>query len=276
VKTLPVPAGSRKLSAFSLHGGVVKGGRAVWARELRYRDAHVNSSAVGWGALFATNKENAKRAAISDYPGAPNASVVMDIDVDKRGESPRAVTPEEVARLKKLVTDWVKERQDDVAVIVDDEDAEVGSGGGPDGRGVDGDTNAEGKGSGGGADAFVGTGGGGGGAGAGYGRDKGRGGGGGGAVEAPGGSGDDTPSGTEAALDSLFGPAEPRHPLSSTTSQEMPLRPKKRRSKWLVLQRRDHRTDSNAESITGESSDHSSDADFTANDSPLRGRGVPT
>jgi len=46
VKTLPVPAGSRKLSAISLHGGVVKRGRAVWARELRYLDAHVNSSAV--------------------------------------------------------------------------------------------------------------------------------------------------------------------------------------------------------------------------------------
>ena len=172
----------------------------------------------------------------------------MDIDADRRGESPRAVTPEEVARLKKLVTDWVKERQDDVAAIVNDEDADVGGGGGPDGGGVDGDTNAEGKGSGGG----------------------------GGAVEAPGGSGDDTPSGTEAALDSLFGPAEPRHPLSPTTSQEMPLRPKKRRLKWLVLLRRDDRTDANAESSTGESSDHSSDADFTANDSPLRGRGTPT
>jgi len=135
VKTLPVPAGSRKLSAFSLHGGDVKGGRAVWARELRYLDAHVNSSAGSWGALITTNKENAKRAAISDDPGAPNASVHMDIDVDKRGESPRAVTPEEVARLKKLVTDWVKELQDDVAVIVDDEDADVGGGGGPDGRG---------------------------------------------------------------------------------------------------------------------------------------------
>jgi len=150
----------------------------------------------------------------------------MDIDVDKRGESPRAVTLEEVARLKKLVTAWVKERQDDVAVIVDDEDADVGSGGGPDGQGVDGDTHADGKGSGGGADAFVGTGGGDGGAGAGYGREKGRGSGGGGAVAAPGGSGDDTPSGKVAALDSLFGPAEPRHPLSPTTSQEMPLRPK--------------------------------------------------
>ena len=276
MKTLPVPAGSRKLSAFSLHGGVVQGGRAIWARELRYLDAHVNSSAGSWGALFTTNKENAKRAAISDDPGAPNASVDIDIDVDKRGESLRAVSPEEVARLKRLVTDWVKERQDDVAVIVDDEDADVGGSGGPYGQRVYGDTNAEGMGSGGGADAHVGTGGGGWDAGAGYGRDKGRGGGGGGAVEAPGGSGDDTPSGTEAALDSLFGPAEPRHPLSPTTSQEMSLRRKKRQSKWLVLQRRDDRTDSNAESSTGESSDHISDADFTANDSPLRGRGVPT
>jgi len=102
-----LPVGSKKPSALGLQGGVVKMGRVVWAKELKYLHAHVDNSTDGWGVLISTNKGNKERATITDDPGVPNASIELDIAVDKKGKSVEVVTPAEVARLKKLVRDWV-------------------------------------------------------------------------------------------------------------------------------------------------------------------------
>jgi len=48
--------GRKKPSASSLHGGVVKTGRVVWAKELKYFHAHVDTSTNGRGSLISTNK----------------------------------------------------------------------------------------------------------------------------------------------------------------------------------------------------------------------------
>ena len=88
-----LPVGSKKPSASGQHGGVVKMGRVFWAKELKYLHAHVDSSTDGWGALVSTNKGNKERATITDDPGVPNATIELDIAVDKKGESVEVVTP---------------------------------------------------------------------------------------------------------------------------------------------------------------------------------------
>ena len=255
-----LPAGSKKPSASGLHGGVVKMGRVVWAKELKYLHAHVDSSTDGWGALVSTNKGNKERATITDDPGVPNASIELDIAVDKKGESGEVVTPAEVAQLKKLVRDWVAQRKDDVAVIDDDDDPDLPGGRGPDGGGGDrgGDVGGGGAGNGGGGAGSVN------GADDGGRGDAGAGGDGGADVgtnvEGDGGDGDDVPSGTDAAIDDLFGVNRMRHPLSPTASEERPVVRRKRRSKWIT-----GRVDSDEESA-GRSSKNDSDKDFIVSD----------
>jgi len=75
------PFGSKKPSASGLHGGVVNMGMMVWARELKYLHAHVDRKTDGWGALVSTNKGDKCRANITNDPGAPNASIDLQIDV---------------------------------------------------------------------------------------------------------------------------------------------------------------------------------------------------
>ena len=77
-------------------------------------------------------------------------------------------------------------------------------------------------------------------------------------MNAPGG--DDVPSGTEAAIDDLFGVNRTRHPLSPTASEERPVVRRKRRTKWIT-----RRVDSDEESA-GRSSENNSDQDFIASD----------
>ena len=262
-----LPVGSKKPSASGLHGGVVKMGRVVWAKELKYLHAHVDNSTDGWGALISTNKGDNKRATITDDPGVPNASIELEIGVDKRGESVEVVTPAEVAQLKKLVRDWVAQRKDDVAVIDDDDDADRPGGRGPDGGSGDrgGDVGGGGAGNGGGgAGGANGAGDGGGGGDGGAGGDSGAGTGGGADggtnVEGDGGGGDDVPSGTDAAIDDLFGVNRTRHPLSPTASEERPVVRRKRRTMWIT-----RRVDSDGESA-GRSSENNSDQDFIASD----------
>ena len=271
VKDLP-PVGSKKPSASSLHGGVVKMGRVVWAKELKYLHAHVDTSTNGWGALISTNKGDKKRATINDDPGVPNASIDLEIDVDKRGENVEVVTPAEVVQLKKLVRDWVSERKDDVAVIDEDDDADLAGGRGADGGGGDGGGNVGGGGAGvGGGDGGAGIGGsgdGGGiveGSGAGVGDDgdgAGTGGNADGGANVGGGGdgGNDAPSGTDAAVDNLLGVFRARHPLSPATSEERPIVRRKRRSKCVVS-----RVDSDLEGARA-SSETTSDLDFNASD----------
>ena len=100
-------------------------GRVVLAKELKFFHAHVDTSTNGWGAFISTNKGNEKRETINDDQGGPNASIDLEIDVDKRGENVEVVTPAEVVQLKKLVRDWLAERKDDVAVIDEDDDADL-------------------------------------------------------------------------------------------------------------------------------------------------------
>jgi len=57
-----LPIGSKKPSASGLHGGVVKMGRVVWAKELKYLHSHVDSNTDGWSALIFTNKGDKCRA----------------------------------------------------------------------------------------------------------------------------------------------------------------------------------------------------------------------
>jgi len=121
-----------KPSASGLHGGVVKMGRVVWAQELKYLHAHVDSNTDGWSSLISTNKAEGFRATITDDTGAPSASIDLQIDFYKWEESFNVDTPEEVAQLKQLVRDWIAERKDDVAVIEDDDEADP-----PAGRGAD-------------------------------------------------------------------------------------------------------------------------------------------
>ena len=92
--------GSKKPRASSLHGVVVKMGRVVWAKELKYLHPHLDTSTNGWGALISTKKCDKKRATINDDPGVPNASIDLEIDVDKRGKNVEVVTPAEVVQLK--------------------------------------------------------------------------------------------------------------------------------------------------------------------------------
>eukprot|EP00168_Porphyra_purpurea_P000089 TRINITY_DN1010_c0_g1_i4.p1 TRINITY_DN1010_c0_g1~~TRINITY_DN1010_c0_g1_i4.p1 ORF type:complete len:643 (+),score=94.84 TRINITY_DN1010_c0_g1_i4:2155-4083(+) len=265
-----LPVGNKKPSASGLHGGVVKMGRVVWTKELKYLHAHVDSNTDGWGALISTNKGDKCRANITDDPGAPSASIDLKIDVEKRRESVDVVTPAEVAQLKQLVRDWVAERKDGVAVIDNDDDANPPAGRGADGGGGDGGGDAGG----GGAGVGVGDGGagnrGGGAGGENLGGDGGGGGEGGAGTSGgahPGtsvrgdrGGGDDAPSGTDAAIDYLFGVARTRHPLSPTTSEKRPVMLRKLRPKWSCS-----RVDSDAES-TGRSSENNSDLDFIVSD----------
>jgi len=248
----------------------VKMGRLVWAKELKYLHAHVDSNTDGWGALISTNRGDKCRANITDDPGAPNASIDLKIDVDKNEESVDVVTPAEVAQLKHLVRDWVAQRKDDVAVIDDDDDAEYPAGRGADAGGGDGGGDAGGGGAGvGGGDGGAGEGGGGA-RGAHLGGDGGGGGEGGAGTSGgscPGtnvsgdrGGGEDAPSGTDAAIDDLFWIARTRHPLSPTTSEERPVMQRKLRPKWSCS-----RVDSDAES-TGRSSENRSDMDFIVSD----------
>jgi len=206
----------------------------------------------------------------TEDPGAPNASIDLKIDVDKRGESVDVVTPAEVAQLKQLVRDWVAESKDDVAVIDDDDDADPPAGRGADGGGGDGSGDAGGGGAGvGGGDGGAGNGGGGAG-GANLGDDGGDGGEGGAGTSGgarPGTNvrsdrvgGDNAPSGTDAAIDDLFGVARTRHPLSPTTSEERRVMRRKLRPKWSCS-----RVDSDAES-TGRLSENNSDLDFIVSD----------
>ena len=193
-------------------------------------------------------------------PRVPNASIELDIAVDKKGESGEVVTPAEVAQLKKLVRDWVAQRKDDVAVIDDDDDPDLPGGRGPDGGGGDrgGDVGGGGAGNGGGGAGSVN------GADDGGRGDAGAGGDGGADVgtnvEGDGGDGDDVPSGTDAAIDDLFGVNRMRHPLSPTASEERPVVRRKRRSKWIT-----RRVDSDEESA-GRSSKNDSDKDFIVSD----------
>ena len=262
-----LPVGSKKSSASGLHGGAVKMGRVVWAKELKYLHAHVDNSTYDWGALISTNKRNKERATITDDPGVPKASMELDIAVDKMGESVEVVTPAEVAQLKKLVRDWVAQRKDDVAVIDGDDDADLPGGRDPDGGGSDrgGDVGGGGVGNGGGdAEGVNGADDGGGGEDGGAGGDGGAGTGGGDDVgtnvEGDGGDGDDVPSGTNAASNDLFGVNRMRHPLSPTASEERPVVRRKRRPKWIT-----RRVDSDKESA-GRSSKNSLDKDFIVSD----------
>jgi len=229
-----LPVGSKKPSALGLQGGVVKMGSVVWAKELKYLHAHVDNSTDGWGVLISTTKGNKERATITDDPGVPNASIELDIAVDKKGKSVEVVTPAEVARLKKLVRNWVAQRKDDVAVIDDDDDPDLPGGRRSDVGGGDrnGDVGGGGAGnSGGGAGCLNGAddgGGGDGGAEGDGGADVGT------NVEGDGGDGDDVPSGTDAAIDDLLGVNRMRHPLSPTASEERPGVRRKRRSKWIT------------------------------------------
>jgi len=236
--------GSKKPSASSLHGGVLKLGRVVRAKELKFFHAHVDTSTNGWGALISTNKGNEKRATINDDQGGPNASIDLEIDVDKRGENVEVVTPAEVVQLKKLVRDWVAERKDDVAVIDEDDDADLAGGRDADGGGGDGGGNVGGGGAGvGDGDGSAGIGGSGdGGANVGEGGD----------------GGNDPPSCTDAAVDNLLGVFRARHPLSPATSEEMPIVRRKRRSKCVVS-----RVDSDLDGAWA-SSETTSDLDFNA------------
>jgi len=221
-------------------------GTVVWAKELKYLHAHVDTSTKGWGALISKNKGDEKRATINDDPGIPNASIELEIDVDKRGENLEVVTPAEVVQLKKLVRDWVAERKDDVAVIDDDNDDDLAGGRGADGGGGDGGGNEAGGGDGvGGGDGGAGIGGcgdgggivEGGGAGVADGGDGAGTGGnadGGANVGGAGDGGNDAPSGMDAAADNLFGVFRARHPLSPATSEERPIVRRKRRSKCVV------------------------------------------
>ena len=197
--------------------------------------AHVDTTTNGWGAVISTNKGDEKRATITDDPGDPNASVDIEIDVDKRGENVEVVTPAEVIQLKQLVRDQVAERNDDVAVIDDDDDADFSGGRGADGGGGDGGRNVGSSGAGfGGGDGGAGTGdsgdwgvivegdgagvgGGGDGAGSGGNAD------GGANVGGGGDGGNDAPSGTDAAVDILLRVFRTRHPLSPATSEERPI-----------------------------------------------------
>jgi len=236
-----LPVESKKPSASGLHGGVVKLGRVVWDKELKYLHAHVDSNTDGWGALISTNKGEKCRENITDDPGAPNASIDLKIDVEKRGESVDVVTPAEVLQLKQLVRDWVAYRKDDVAVIDGDDDADPPAGRGADGGGGDGGGDAGGgRAVVGGDDGGAGSGGGGSG-GAELGGDGGGGAEGGAGTSCgarPGtnvmgdrGGGDDAPSGTDAAIDDLFGVFRTRHPLSPMTSEERPVVRRKLRPK---------------------------------------------
>jgi len=62
-------------------------GRVVWAKDLKYLRAHVDTSTNGWGALISTNKGGEKRATITDDPGVSYESIDLEIDVDERGEN---------------------------------------------------------------------------------------------------------------------------------------------------------------------------------------------
>ena len=48
-----------------------------------------------------------------------------------------------------------------------------------------------------------------------------------------GGHGDDGPSGTDAAINDLFGVVRMRHTLSPKVSEESPVVPRKRRPTWI-------------------------------------------
>jgi len=178
--------------------------------------------------------------------------------------------PADVAQLKQLVHDWVAERNDDVAVIEDDDDADPPAGRGADGGGGDGAGDAGGGGAGvGGGDGGARNGVGGAG-GADLGGD-GCGGGIGGVGTSRGarpgtnvwgdrGGGYDAPNATDAAIDDLLGVARTRHPRSPTTSEERPVMRRKLRPKWSFI-----RVDPDAESM-GRSSENNSDLDFIVSD----------
>ena len=57
-----LPIGSKKPRTSGLHGGVVKMGRVVWGKELKYLHSHVDSNTDGWSALIFTNKGDKCRA----------------------------------------------------------------------------------------------------------------------------------------------------------------------------------------------------------------------
>jgi len=120
-----LPVGSKKPSASGLRGGVVQMGRVFYAEELEFLHAYVDNSTDGWGALISTIKGDKKHATITDDPGVPNASIELDIGVEKREDSVEVVTPAEVAQLKTLVRDWDAQRKEDVAVVDDDDDADL-------------------------------------------------------------------------------------------------------------------------------------------------------
>jgi len=73
-------------------------------QELKYLKTYVHERTDGLGALISTNKEAKARAGIPDDAGVHNASIDMQIDVDKSEESAGVVTPARVAQLKKLAS----------------------------------------------------------------------------------------------------------------------------------------------------------------------------
>ena len=79
-------------------------------------------------------------------------------------------------------------------------------------------------------------------------------------VDGDGGGGNDVPSGTDAAIDDLFGVNRIWHPLSPTASKERPVVRHKRRPKWIS-----RRVDSDEESAR-RSSENSSDQVFIVTD----------
>jgi len=245
VKDLP-PVGSNKPSASSLHDRVVKMGRVFLANELQYLHAHVVTSTNGWDALISANKGDEKRASITDDPDVPNSSIDLEVCVDNRVENFESVTPAEVIQLQRLVRDWLAERKDDVAVIDDDEDADIAGGRGADGGGGDEGENVGGCGAGvGGGDGGGRIGGSGEGSGTvnrdgaevgGGGDDAGTSGNADGGANMGGGGdgGNDATSGTDAAVDNLPGVFRARHPLSPETSEERPIVRRKRRKMCVV------------------------------------------
>jgi len=97
-------------------------------QELKDLHPYVDNITDGWGALISTNKKEKTRATIPDDPGVPNASIDLQIDVEKRRESAEVVTPAEVVQLKKLVSYWVAEFKDDFAIIDNDDVADLPGG----------------------------------------------------------------------------------------------------------------------------------------------------
>ena len=114
-----------------LHGGKVKAGRVVWAKEMQYLHVEDDESGAYWAGLMTTNQDEDDRAFIPHRPDlmpggkdAPRAGINFNANVDDVD-----VTEQEIYSLKDMVHEWVRAEKAAVVQLDSDEDVEEGGGG---------------------------------------------------------------------------------------------------------------------------------------------------